>query len=312
MSSENKLNLINKIVKSKSGETLNKFADQVYELEYINKIVLLAETKLQELEFNFEGEIKNFDRSELNKKYTAFDELSPHLFLKPGTFRKEIVEDYEIEFDDKEIEELVNDKSFSFEQIAFNKAKNIIVYSEAYEALRKTLNEKNYNCKISTTTGDPMVGNSIMFIDIFHREDPFYSAKKSEPSKEEIERKELRENMENERIQRDEKFALSESPERRLLKWINAILCIFLFIVVTQSGLVETLPTFRFWEQPLTLYNYAAIPTTILFFINMDDEFNFKSLENYKKYLKIHNWTVAIAMVVTVFTFMYHYFNFLV
>ena len=114
---------------------------------------------------------------------------------------------------------------------------------------------------------------------------------------------------ENENIQRDEKFALSETPERRLLKWINAILCIFLFIVVTQSGLVETLPTFRFWEQPLTLYNYAAIPTTILFFINMDDEFNFKSLENYKKYLKIHNWTVAIAMVVTVFTVMYHYFT---
>ena len=54
MSSENKLNLINKIVRSKSGETLDKFADQVCELEYINKVVLLAETKLQELKFNFE------------------------------------------------------------------------------------------------------------------------------------------------------------------------------------------------------------------------------------------------------------------
>ena len=151
-----------------------------------------------------------------------------------------------------------------------------------------------------------------MSIDIFHKEDPFYSSKKSEPSKEEIERKKLREDMENENIQRDEKFALSETPERRLLKWINAILCIFLFIAVTQSGLVETFPTFRFWEQPLVLYNYAAIPTTIFFFINIDDEWNFKSLENYKKYLKIHNWTVAIAMVVTVFTFMYQYFNFLV
>ena len=29
----------------------------------------------------------------------------------------------------------------------------------------------------------------------------------------------------------------------------------------------------------------------------------------FKKYLKIHNWTVPIAMVVTVFTVMYNYFT---
>jgi len=306
MSSENNLNLINKIIKSKSGEALNKFANQVYELEYINKIILLAETELQELKFNFEEEIKNFDRSKLNKKYTDFDELSPHLFLKPGTFRKEIVQSFEIKFDDKEIKNLVYEKSFSFTKIAFKKARDTIVYSDAYEALRKTLNEKNYNCKISTEINNPMYGSYLMSIDIFHKEDPFYSSKKQEPSKEEIEREKRVEDLKKEHLESDAKQALSESPERRLLKFINAILCIFLFIIITQFGINDLFFNLRFWEQPLALYIYAAIPTTIFFFINFDDEFNFKSLKNYKKYLKIHNWTVAIAMVVTVFTFMYH------
>jgi len=308
MSSENNLNLVNKIIKSKSGEALERFTDQVYELEYINKIVDIAKTQLQELGFTFEGEIKNFDRNELNKKYTAFDQLSPHLFLKPGTFRKEIVRSYEVKFDDKEIENLAYKKSFSFRKNAFKKARDTIIYSDAYEALRKTLNEKNYNCKISTDIDDPMSGSYLMSIDIFHREDPFYSSKKQEPSKEEIEREKWREDLKNKRIESDAILELSKSLERRLLKWINAILCIFLFIAINLYGINELFFNLRFWEQPLALYIYAGIPTAILFFINFDDEFNFKSLKNYKKYLKIHNWTVAIAMVVTVFTFMYQFF----
>ena len=206
------------------------------------------------------------------------------------------------------LENLVYKKSFSFTKIAFKKARDAIVYSDAYEALRKTLNEKNYNCKISTDIDDPMSGSYLMSIDIFHKEDPFYSSKKQEPSKEEIEREKRVEDLKKEHLESDAKQALSESPERRLLKFINAILCIFLFIIITQSGINDLFFNLRFWEQPLALYIYAGIPTTIFFFINFDDEFNFKSLKNYKKYLKIHNWTVAIAMVVTVFTFMYQFF----
>ena len=69
-------------------------------------------------------------------------------------------------------------------------------------------------------------------------------------------------------------------------------------------------PILRFWEYPLTLYFYAAVPASILLLLNIEDDLFFKSLESYKKYLTIHNWTLLIIINITIFTVLYHYFKY--
>ncbi len=298
MSSENNLNLINKIIKSKSDEALERFTDQVYELEYINKIVSLADKQLKDLKWTFEREIKNFDIDDLNKTYEAFDEISPHLFLKPGTFRKEIVQQYNIEFDDNEVSEAIDKRVSSFAKQAFKEARNEIVYLKVYESLQKELSQKDYNCKISVDYGDPIYGSYIMYIDIFHKDNVFHYPEKAKPSEEEIKRQQKFEEIKKENETQKKRDKIENSFSRRALKIFNLILFLTLifFSWIAQSGQAD----FLFWKSAPGLYYWLLAPSLILIIFNYDETELIKSFKKYKKYLMVHNATLIILTFLTI------------
>ena len=169
--------IINLIIKSKNQEELSELIDEILFLECKKRVVDIAIKKIQELQLNYEKEIKNFDIGKLNERHEAFDELSPHLFLKPGTFRKVLIESFEIKFKNEVIKEEVSKKDIIYKEKLYKEAKKTIVYSEAYETLRKKLNFKNLNCKIEIDIGDPRFSTYIMSLDIFNPDNPFYSGK---------------------------------------------------------------------------------------------------------------------------------------
>ena len=298
MSSDNNLNLINKIVNSKSVENSEIFTNQIIELEYINKIVSIAKKELEELKWTFDKEIKNFKIEDLNKVYNALNELSPHLFLKPGTFRKEIVREYEIKFDIDELEETFNKRNFSFSEKAFIKAKKIIVNLKEYEDLIKKLNQKDYHCKISVDPGDPMYGSYILYIDIFHKENVYHYPEKAKPTEEEIKRQQKFEEIQKENEIQKKRDKIENSFSRRALKIFNLILFLALifFSWIAQSGQAD----FLFWKSAPGLYYWLLGPSLILTILNYDETDLIKSFKNYKKYLMVHNATLIILTFLTI------------
>lgn len=294
MSSDNNLNLINKIVKSKSGENSEKFTNQIIELEYINIIVSIAKEALKELKWTFDKEIQNFNVEDLNKVYNALDEISPHLFLKPGTFRKEIVQEYEIKSDIDELEKAFNKRNLSFSEKAFIKAKKIIVNLKEYEDLIKKLSQKDYHCKISVDLGDPMYGSYILYIDIFHKDNVYHYPEKAKPTDEEVQKAKdyeaYKKSVEIDKIRN----SINDSFSRKLYKSINLIL--FLVLLIVCWFLIEVRASIRFWENATGLYYWLLIPSLVLTILNMEDTDFIKTLKNYRKYLMIHNFTLMILI----------------
>ena len=183
MSDSAPLNLIELIIKSKDDKQLSKLADQVLTLECQNQIIERADKQIQHLLLTFENEIKNFDIDELNKIYHVSDKLSPHLFLKPGTFRKEIVYTRDIKFIDDFVEKEIRDRNLKYKKKIYKAAKDIIVNSATYEALRKKLYSQELICKIVIDLDDPRYSTYVMSLDIFRRDNEFYFPNKQEPSK---------------------------------------------------------------------------------------------------------------------------------
>ena len=294
MSNINNKNFINILLDSKSKKESEILYDQILELEYINKIVSHAREQLKELKWTFDKEIKNFNIEDLNKVYNALNELSPHLFLKPETFRKEIVREYEIKFDIDELKEAFNKRDFSFSEKAFIKAKKIIVNLKEYEDLIKKLNQKDYHCKISVDYGDPMYGSYILYIDIFHKDNVYHYPEKAKPTDEEVKKAKdyeaYKKAVEIDKIRN----SINSSFSRKLYKSINLIL--FLVLLVVCWFLIEVKASIRFWENATGFYYWLLIPSLVLTILNMEDTDFIKTLKNYRKYLMIHNFTLIILI----------------
>ena len=298
MSNTNNKNFINILLDSKSEKESEILYDQILELEYINKIVSHAREQLKELKWTFDKEIKNFNIEDLNKVYNALNELSPHLFLKPETFRKEIVREYEIKFDIDELKEAFNKRDFSFSEKAFIKAKKIIVNLKEYEDLIKKLNQKDYHCKISVDYGDPMYGSYILYIDIFHKDNVYHYPEKAKPTEEEIKRQQKFEEIKKENEIQKRRDKIENSFSRRVLKIFNLILFLTLifFSWIAQSGQAD----FLFWKSAPGLYYWLLGPSLILTILNYDETDLIKSFKNYKKYLMVHNATLIILTFLTI------------